>query len=87
MVLLDKFVRTGLRQSGRETTETYQLSMKALAAAIDVKAMEPRIRAIQLRVDLNVRQQAATKRFLQGLKALADGQDPDALHFLDDDDN
>lgn len=87
MVLLDKFVRTGLRQSGRETTETYQLSMKALAAAMDVKAMEPRIRAIQLRVDLNVRQQAATKRFLQGLKALADGQDPDALHFLDDDDN
>lgn len=87
MVLLDKFVQTGLRHSGRETTETYQLSMKPLAAAIDVKAMEPRIRAIQSRADLSPRTRAATKRFLQGLDAMDKGQDPDQPRFNDDDDD
>lgn len=86
IALLDKFVRTGLRHSGRQTTETYQLSLKPLAAIMDIQAMEPRIRAIQLRSDLTVRQRTATKRFLQGLQALATGQDPDALRFNDDDD-
>ena len=85
--LLDKFVRTGLRQSGSETTETYQLSMKPLLAALDAQAMAPRIRAIQSRVDLTDRQRATIKRFFQGLEALADGQDPDALQFQDEDDN
>lgn len=85
IALLDKFVRTGLRQSGRETTETYQLSMKPLTAIMDVQAMEPRIKSIQSRADLTPRVRAATKRFLQGLEAMAKGQDPDSLHFYDDD--
>jgi predicted KAP-like P-loop ATPase len=86
VALLDKFVRTGLRHSGRQTTETYQLSLKPLAAIMDIQAMEPRIRAIQSGSDLTVRQRTATKRFLQGLQALAKGQDPDDLRFNDDDD-
>lgn len=84
IVLLDKFVRTGLRHSGRETTETYKLSMKPLAAVMDVEVMEPRIRALQSRADLTARQRAATKRFLQGLQAIAAGNDPDAQRFGDD---
>lgn len=87
ITLLDKFVRTGLRHSGRETMETYQLSMKPLAAAMDIQAMEPRIRALQSRADLTVRQRTAIKRYLQGLQALADGKDPDELRFHDDDGN
>lgn len=87
MALLDKFVRTGFRQSGRETTETYQLSMKPLAAAMDIQAMEPRIRALQSRADLTMRHRTVTKRFLQGLQALGDGQDLEGLRFHDDDDN
>jgi predicted KAP-like P-loop ATPase len=85
IVLLDKFVRTGQRYSGRKSSETYQLSMKPLAAAIDVKAMEPRVKAIHLRADLSPRIRAATRRFLQGLVAMEKGQDPDQLHFDDDD--
>lgn len=84
IALLDKFVRTGLRQSGRETTETYQLSMKPLASVMDVQAMEPRIRAIQSRGDLTPRQRAATKRFIQGLQAMGEGKDPDGLRYDDD---
>lgn len=87
IALLDKFVRTGLRHSGRVTTETYQLSMKPLAAAMDVKAMEPRIRTIQLQTDLTPRVRAATKRFLQSLDAMEKGQDPDQLRFHDDDED
>lgn len=86
MELLDKFVRTGLRQSGRRTSETYQLSMKPLAAIMDLQAMEPRIRSLQSRADLTVRVRMATKRFLQGLEAMAKGQDPDQMHYHDDED-
>lgn len=84
IALLDKFVRTGQRHSGRESTETYQISMKPLATAIDVKTIEPRIKAIHLREDLSPRIRTATKRFLQGLVAMEKGQDPDQLHFDDD---
>jgi hypothetical protein len=87
IALLDKFVRTGFRHSGRETTETYQLSMKPLAAAMDVEAMKPRVQALPSRANLTARQLAATKRFLQGLQAMARGDDPDALRFHDDEDH
>jgi predicted KAP-like P-loop ATPase len=84
ITLLDKFVRTGLRHSGRETTETYQLSMQPLAAVMDLQAMEPRVRAIQSRADLTVRQRTTMNRFLQGLRAIANGDDPDAPRFQDE---
>jgi predicted KAP-like P-loop ATPase len=85
IALIDKFVRTGLRQSGRETTETYQLSMKPLSEAIDIQAIEARVRAINSQGNLTVRHQVATKRFLQGLQAMAEGKDLDTLRFHDDD--
>lgn len=81
--LLDKFVRTGLRSQGRETTETYQLSMKPLAYAMDVQAIEPRIRSLQSRADLTVRQREATSRFIQGLQRMAEGKDPDGQYYDD----
>lgn len=87
LALLDKFVRTGFRHSGRETTETYQLSMKPLAVTMDIQAMESRIRALGSRDDLTVRQRTTTKRFLQGLQALVDGRDLEGLRFHDDDDD
>lgn len=85
IALLDKFVRTGVSHSGRESTETYQLSMKPLAAAIDVKSVESRVKVINSRANLSTRTRAATKRFLQGLQAMDKGQDPDQLRFDDDD--
>ncbi|MFJ2994165.1 P-loop NTPase fold protein [Pandoraea sp. NPDC087047] len=80
---LDKFIRTGLSQTGNVTTETYQLSMGALAATIDVDAVEPRIRALQLRDDLTVRQRAAVDRYLKGQQRARDGLDPDGFYFED----
>lgn len=85
IALIDKFVRTGLRQSGRETTETYQLSIKPLTKAIDIQALEARVRAINSQGNLTVRHQVATKQFLQGLQAMAEGKDPDTMRFHEDD--
>lgn len=85
MALLDKFVRTGTMQSGNKVSETYQLSMKPLAAAMDVQAMAPRVSGLVDRPNLSPRQQATVKRFKQWLKAMAEGKDPDNMHFTDDD--
>jgi hypothetical protein len=86
MALLDKFVRTGTMQSGNKVSETYQLSMKPLAAAMDVHAMAPRVSGLLARPNLSPRQEAMIKRFNQGLKAMDEGKDPDAMRFTDDDD-
>jgi predicted KAP-like P-loop ATPase len=85
IILLDKFVRTGLRHSGRSTTETYQLSFRSLDVVMDVKVMEARIRHLQSRADLSRRVRAATKQFILGLEATQRGQDPDRLYLHDDD--
>jgi predicted KAP-like P-loop ATPase len=86
MALLDKFVRTGTMQSGNKVSETYQLSMKPLAAAMDVHAMAPRVSGLLERPNLSPRHEAMIKRFNQGLKAMDEGKDPDAMRFNDDDD-
>lgn len=86
MALLEKFVRTGTMQSGNKVSETYQLSMKPLAAAMDVETIAPRVNGLLARPNLSRRQQATIKRFNQGLKALTEGKDPDNMHFTDDGD-
>lgn len=83
--LLDKFVRTGMMQSGNKVSETYQLSMKPLAAAMDVQVMSPRVSGLMDKTNLTPRQMATVKRFKQGLKAMAEGKDPDTMHFADED--
>lgn len=87
MALLDKFVRTGTIHSGNKVSETYQLSMKPLAVAVDVEAIAPRLNGLLVRPSLSPRQQAMIKRFNQGLKALAEGKDPDGMKFTEDDDD
>lgn len=85
MALLDKFVRTGTMQSGNKVSETYQLSMKPLAAAMDVQTMAPRVSGLFEHPNLSPRHAAMIKRFSQGLKAIDEGKDPDAMRFNDDD--
>lgn len=85
MALLEKFVRTGTMSSGNKVSETYQLSMTPLAAAIDVQVIAPRVCGLLDRPNLSPRQQAMVKRFKQGLRAIAEGKDPDNMHFTDDD--
>lgn len=82
--LIDKFVRTGTITSGRKIAETYQLSMKPLAAVMDVQEIEPRVRALLLRPGLSQRQQTVLKRFSQGVQAIAEGKDPDEQRFMED---
>jgi predicted KAP-like P-loop ATPase len=86
MALLDKFVRTGTMQSNNKISETYQLSMKPLSAVMDVHAMAPRVSELLQRPNLSPRHKAIIKRFNQGLKAMDEGKDPDAMRFNDDDD-
>jgi predicted KAP-like P-loop ATPase len=86
LILLDKFVRTGMRQSGKRARETYQISMETLAAVMDLDAMEPRIRSLQSRGDLTVRQRAAANRYLKGLERIRDGKNPEGFYFDDFDD-
>lgn len=81
--LLDKFVRTGSRSSGRISTETYHLSMKPLALAMDLDAAEPRIRVLQLRDDLTTRQRASIDSYLKGLQRIHEGKNPDGVYFDD----
>ena len=83
--LLNKFVRTGTMQSGNKVSETYQLSMKPLAAAMDLEALAPRVNGLLSRPNLTERQRAMVRRFNQGMKAIAQGKDPDGMHFDDDD--
>lgn len=85
LALIDKFVRTGQIHSGRETTETYHVSMTALGKAVDIASIEPRVRALQSRSDLTRRQRAALRRVLKGLERIAAGQDPDDYFDSDDD--
>lgn len=87
MTLLDKFVRTGTMQSGNRVSETYQLSMKPLAVAVDVETIAPRVSGLLARPSLSPRQLAMLKHFNHGLKAMADGKDPDHMRFTDDDDD
>ena len=61
--------------------------MKALADAVDVEAIAPRVSGLLARPSLLPRQQAMIKRFNQGLKALAEGKDPDSMRFTDHDDD
>ncbi|WP_186059116.1 KAP family P-loop NTPase fold protein [Burkholderia gladioli] len=86
LTLLDKFVRTGMRHSGTSSTEIYQLSLEPLAVLMDLDEMEPRIRSLQTRGDLTVRQRAATNRYLKGLQRIKEGKDPDGFYFDDFDD-
>ncbi|ARK99566.1 KAP family P-loop NTPase fold protein [Burkholderia pseudomallei] len=86
LILLDKFVRTGMSQSGNRTKETYQLSLETLAAVMDLDAMEPRIRSLQFRCDLSVRQRVAVDRYLKGLERIKEGKNPDGFYFDDFDD-
>ena len=81
LLVLDKFLRTGALHSGKKTTTTYRLSMKPLAALMNLEAFESRVRMLQSRHDLNVRQEAAVSRFLQGLERIRKGIDPDAFLF------
>jgi predicted KAP-like P-loop ATPase len=82
--LVDKFVRTGTRESGRRVTEIYFLAMKPLSAVMDVQSMEPRVRALLARSDLSPRQRTALRRFSQGVKDLAEGRDPDEPRYAED---
>ena len=83
--LLDKFVRIGRVSSGRETTLTYHVTMKPLAFAVNLYAVEPRIRAVQQSgTDLSERQRAAINSFFKGLQRMAEGKDPDGLYAYDD---
>ena len=84
LALLDKFVRTGLRSSGSKTVETYKLSMKPLAIAIDVHAAEPRVRSLLARSDLSERQRAAASGLVTGLRRIAEGRDSDDPFQEDD---
>jgi hypothetical protein len=84
--LLDKFIRTGTVQSGNRVTETYYLSLKSLAITINLDEIEPRVRALQSRSNLTVRQSAAISRYLKGMQLIAEGKDPDGSHFEDFDD-
>lgn len=81
--LIDKFVRTGSTTTGWKVTETYYLSMKPLAAVMDVQKIEPRVRALLSRPGLTIRQQTALKRFCQGVQAIAEGKDPDEQRTRD----
>ena len=83
LLLLDKFVSTGLRHSGNRTTETYQLYMTPVAAIMDVEKEQHRIKALQSRTNLTVRQKAALDRYLKGLQRMHDGKSPDA-NYLED---
>jgi hypothetical protein len=74
-------------QSGNKISETYQLSMAPLAAVMDVRANATRVNGLLARPNLTPRQVAMVKRFNQGLKALDEGKDPDAMRFNDDDDD
>ena len=86
LALLDKFVRTGRRESGGKISETYQLSMSPLDTAVSVHTIAERVNGLLARPNLTPREQATIKRFNQGLKAMADGKDPDSMHFSDHDD-
>lgn len=81
LMLLDGFLRTGTRRTGKEVMETYHLSMEPLRAVMDLDAMEPRIRLLQSRVDLTVRQRAAVNRYLKGLQRIREGKDPDGFYI------
>ena len=61
--------------------------MNPLAVAVDVEAIAQRVSGLLARPSLSPRQQAMIKRFNQGLKALAEGKDPDSMRFPDDDDD
>lgn len=87
MELFDRFVRTGQMHSGGKTRETYNLSMKPLAAAVDLQAVEPRLRAIATRSDLTKRQSETLQRLFRGLKAMSEGRDPDGMGAFDDDED
>jgi predicted KAP-like P-loop ATPase len=86
LVLLDKFVRTGLSSSGNKTSEIYLLSMVSLGTVMDLQAAAPRVRGLQARSGLTVRQRAAIARFLRGLERMSEGKDPDGLYLDDFDD-
>jgi hypothetical protein len=83
VILLDKFVRTGLRQSGNRMDETYQLSMKTLSTVMDLDATEQRVRSLQFLDGLSVRQRAAVSRYLKGLQRIKEGKDPDGFYLED----
>ena len=86
LALIDKFVRTGKMESGGRVSETYQLSMAPLDLAVGVQAVADRVKGLASRSNLTPRQQAAIKRFNQGLRAILEGKDPDKMHFMDSDD-
>lgn len=84
LALLDKFVRTGLRQSGNVTEETYQLSIKQLSIAVDLNELAPRLKSINKPIGMSLRQEVSIKRFFQSIEILAKGGDPDNVFFHDD---
>lgn len=82
----DRFVRTGIQQSGNRTSETYQLSMQQLAAVMDLNAVESRVRTLYSRPNLTSRQSGTLSRYFKNLQLIREGKDPDAMHFDDTDD-
>lgn len=84
--LVDKFVRTGLRQSGSGMTETYRVAMTPLSYAMDVISMEPRVQALLGCSGLNKRQHSALTYFLKSLSVIRDGGRPDEDFLVDGDD-
>lgn len=83
LALLEKFVRTGRKYSGNLATDTYSLSMSSLAAVVDLEIEEPRVRSLQSRSGLTVRQTAALNRYLKGLQRIREGKSPDDF-FVED---
>lgn len=83
LTLLDKFVRTGRRESGGRVSETYRLLMGPLDLAVGVQAIAQRVNGLLVRPNLSLRQRMAINSFNQGLNAMEEGKDPDNMHFMD----
>jgi len=85
-LLIDKFVRTGLRHSGEGTNETYRLSMTPLGLVMDIVAMEPRLVALKARSGLSRRLRESLAYYMKALPILLEGKNPDDMMFVGMDD-
>ena len=85
-LLIDKFVRTGLRHSGEVTNETYRLSMTPLGLVMDIVAMEPRLAALKARPGLSRRLCESLAYYAKALPIVREGKNPDDMLFVGMDD-
>jgi hypothetical protein len=81
--LLEKFVRTGVRQSGNRVDELYQISMTSLSVVMDIRENSERVLSLKSRDDLNLRQQKAVDLYARGLQRIEEGKDPDGFYLED----